>query len=97
MFNDPISTAFMILAVILAVVAGLWFGSVLGDSAAGRDKDATASRGAGRFAKALQARPPASAVRRGSGSAAASRAPRTARAASADKNPGTAWYVPARS
>lgn len=38
MFNAPISTAFMILAVLLAVVAGLWFGSVLGDSAAGRDK-----------------------------------------------------------
>jgi uncharacterized membrane protein YraQ (UPF0718 family) len=39
MFNDPITAAFMILAVILAVVAGLWFGSVLGDSASGRDKD----------------------------------------------------------
>jgi len=38
MFNDPITTAFMILAVILAVVAGLWFGSVLGESVDGTDK-----------------------------------------------------------
>lgn len=36
---DTISTAFMILALILGVVAGLWFGSVLGDSAAGKDRE----------------------------------------------------------
>ncbi len=35
---DNINTAFMILAVVLAVLAGLWFGHVLGESAAGRDK-----------------------------------------------------------
>jgi hypothetical protein len=38
MFDDPITAAFMILAVILAVIAGLWFGTVLGESAAGTDK-----------------------------------------------------------
>ncbi len=55
MFNDPITTAFMILAVILAVVAGLWFGSVLGDSAAGRDKDRDGKpRKPRSFGKALQ-------------------------------------------
>ena len=51
MFNDPITTAFMILAVILAVVAGLWFGSVLGDSASGRDssgRDASGRDASGR-------------------------------------------------
>lgn len=55
MFNDPISTALVILAVILAVVAGLWFGSVLGDSAAGRDKDSDGKpRKRRTFGKALQ-------------------------------------------
>lgn len=58
MFNDPITTAFMILAVILAVVAGLWFGSVLGDSAAGRDPSGRDKDGKPRqrrsFGKALQ-------------------------------------------
>ena len=38
MFDDPITAAFMILAVILAVIAGLWFGTVLGESAAAKDK-----------------------------------------------------------
>ena len=56
MFNDPISTAFMILAVILAVIAGLWFGSVLGESAAGtREKDRDGKpRPRRSFGKALQ-------------------------------------------
>jgi hypothetical protein len=64
MFNDPISTAFMILAVILAVVAGLWFGSVLGDSAAGRDKDRDGKpRKRRTFAKALQNAASVAAVR----------------------------------
>ena len=65
MFNDPITTAFMILAVILAVVAGLWFGSVLGDSASGRDSSGRDASGRDRdrdgkprkprsFGKALQ-------------------------------------------
>lgn len=64
MFNDTISTAFMILAVILAVVAGLWFGSVLGESAAGTDK---ASEGKPRkrrsFGSALQNAATTAAVR----------------------------------
>lgn len=57
MFNAPISTAFMILALILAVVAGLWFGSVLGDSAAGRDQERKDGQPPRRrsFGKALQA------------------------------------------
>ena len=64
MFNDPISTAFMILAVILAVVAGLWFGSVLGDSAAGRDKDSDGKpRKRRTFGKALQNAATTAAVR----------------------------------
>ncbi len=36
---DTISTAFMILALLLAVVAGLWFGAVLGEATSGTDKD----------------------------------------------------------
>lgn len=36
---DTISTVFMILALLLAVVAGLWFGAVLGESTSGTDKD----------------------------------------------------------
>ncbi|MBA3548979.1 MAG: hypothetical protein H0T76_21055 [Nannocystis sp.] len=70
MFNDPITTAFMILAVILAVAAGLWFGSVLGDSAAGRDssgRDSSGRDGKPRkrrtFGKALQNAATTAAVR----------------------------------
>jgi len=62
MFNDPISTAFMILAVILAVIAGLWFGSVLGESAAGKDKDGK-PRKRRSFGKALQNAATTAAVR----------------------------------
>jgi hypothetical protein len=39
--TDPISKVFMILAVVLAVLAGLWFGAVLGESASGKQKDGT--------------------------------------------------------
>lgn len=64
MFNDPISTAFMILAVILAVVAGLWFGSVLGESASGGGKDRDGKpRPRRSFAKALQSAATTAAVR----------------------------------
>ncbi len=41
MSEDPITLAFIILAVILAVIAGLWFGTVLGDSTAKKNKDGT--------------------------------------------------------
>lgn len=37
--TDSISLAFMILAVVLAVLAGLWFGTVLGESTHGKQKD----------------------------------------------------------
>lgn len=64
MFNDPISTAFMILAVILAVIAGLWFGSVLGESAAGKDKDRDGKpRQRRSFGAALQSAATTAAVR----------------------------------
>lgn len=63
MFNDPISTAFMILAVILAVIAGLWFGSVLGESAAGgKDQDGK-PRQRRSFAKVLQGAATTAAIR----------------------------------
>ncbi len=39
MSEDPISLAFIILAVILAVLAGLWFGHVLGESTTKKNKD----------------------------------------------------------
>ena len=39
MSEDKITLAFIILAVILAVIAGLWFGTVLGDSTAKKNKD----------------------------------------------------------
>jgi hypothetical protein len=41
MSEDPISMAFIILAVILAVIAGLWFGTVLGESTTKKNKDGT--------------------------------------------------------
>lgn len=41
MSEDPITLAFIILAVILAVLAGLWFGTVLGDSTSKKNKDGT--------------------------------------------------------
>jgi len=41
MSEDKITLAFIILAVILAVIAGLWFGTVLGDSTAKKNKDGT--------------------------------------------------------
>jgi len=64
MFNDPISTAFMILAVILAVIAGLWFGTVLGESASGKDREKDGKPAPRRsFGDALQNAATTSAVR----------------------------------
>ena len=36
---DTINAAFMIVALILAVIAGLWFGAILGESTSVKDKD----------------------------------------------------------
>ena len=41
---DTINAAFMILVLLLAVVAGLWFGAVLGESVSGKDKDGKPSK-----------------------------------------------------
>ncbi len=41
---DTINAAFMIVVLILAVAAGLWFGAVLGESASGKDKDGKPSK-----------------------------------------------------
>lgn len=62
MSEDPITLAFVILAVILAIIAGLWFGTVLGDSTSKKNKDGT--RGPRRtLGQTLQAAATASAVR----------------------------------
>jgi len=65
MFDDPIQAAFTILAVILAVIAGLWFGTVLGESAAGKDKPQKDGKPVPRrsFGDALQNAATTSAVR----------------------------------
>ena len=57
MFNAPISTAFMILALTFALVAGLWSARAPGPSAAGRDQERKNGQPPRRrsFGKALQA------------------------------------------
>lgn len=62
MSEDPISLVFTILAVILAVLAGLWFGTVLGESTTKKNKDG--STGPRRtFGQTLQAAATTSALR----------------------------------
>lgn len=62
MSEDPISMVFIILAVILAVIAGLWFGTVLGESTTKKKKDGTpGSRRT--FGQTLQAAATTTAVR----------------------------------
>lgn len=41
---DTIHAAFMIVVLLLAVAAGLWFGAVLGESVSGKDKDGKPSK-----------------------------------------------------
>lgn len=57
---DTINAAFMIVALILAVIAGLWFGAVLGESASDKDGKPSKRRN---FTQALRSAATTSAVR----------------------------------
>lgn len=63
MSDDPITLVLTILAVILAVIAGLWFGTVLGESTTKKNKDGTTQGQRRSFGKTLQAAATTSAVR----------------------------------
>ncbi|MBL9104499.1 MAG: hypothetical protein JNL82_26370 [Myxococcales bacterium] len=60
MSDDPIQLAINILALVLAVIAGLWFGKMLGESSNERAKDGAPRRS---FGKTLQAAATTSMVR----------------------------------
>lgn len=59
---DTINAAFMIVALILAVIAGLWFGAILGESVSGTDKDGKPTKRRN-FTQALRNAATTSAVR----------------------------------
>ena len=59
---DTINAAFMIVALILAVIAGLWFGAILGESASETDKEGKPSKRRN-FTQALRSAATTSAVR----------------------------------
>lgn len=52
MSDDPIQLAFTILALILAVIAGLWFGTVLGESSSDKSKEGAPRRSLGKTVQA---------------------------------------------